>query len=58
MKRDKIIKMEDIDQRAQLGLYVTELEKKFFNDNYLSMVEHIQDDLTHWKHHAKTFDEA
>jgi len=48
--------MWDIDHKAQLGEEVTTEEKLFFNAYYELMMEELEENYTHFKHHASKFE--
>tara|TARA_R110001632_G_scaffold147250_1_gene264303 strand:+ start:321 stop:497 length:177 start_codon:yes stop_codon:yes gene_type:complete len=47
--------MWDIDMKAQLGDEVTKEDKEFFNANFDKMLEELQNEYEHFKHHANKF---
>lgn len=47
--------MWDIDMKAQLGDEVTKEDKEFFNANFDKMLEELQSEYEHFKHHSNKF---
>lgn len=45
-------RMWEIDHKAQIGDKITDEERKFFNANYESMREQMEDNWTHWQFHS------
>ena len=53
---EELIKfMEDIDHKAQVGLPIEEWEKEKFNKHFKDMLEHVESEYEHWKHHSYKF---
>lgn len=47
--------MWGIEIKAQLGKDITKEDKEFFNKNFDEMLEELQSDYEHFKHHANKF---
>lgn len=52
MEEFEIKRMWYIDVKLNLGDYITDEEKEFYNSNLDKMRKEIEDDYIHWKYHA------
>lgn len=55
MKEEAKRRMWNIDHDAQLGNDISKEDKDFFNAYYEMMLEELESDYTHFKHHASKF---
>ena len=52
MEIHKINRMWRIDSDSQLGNDIKEEDKIFFNKNFDDMLEEMESDYNHWRHHT------
>lgn len=55
METEDIQRMWYIDTKAQLGDFISEEEKKFFNDNYDLMFSEMESNFWHWSQYTSKF---
>ena len=48
-------RMWDIDHNSQLGKNISKEDKIFFNANYENMLEELEENYNHFKHHSGKF---
>lgn len=55
MKEEDMERMWLIDCSAQVGNEISQEDREFFNNNYDSMINQLEEFFNHWKYHTSKF---